>query len=121
MMLLQRCGWGVLLVVLTSAWAGAQTTVSVKLAWDRTTDPTVTGFQLYWGPTPGTYPSSVVIANKDATTWTLDLPPGTYTFALKAFNADGVFSGYSNAVTTVLPLPEGPGRLPAVRVPVVPP
>jgi Na+-translocating ferredoxin:NAD+ oxidoreductase RnfG subunit len=66
------------------------------------------------------YTASVFIPSRTATTWVLDLPPGTYTFALKAFNADGVYSGYSNAVTATVAA-TATGRLTSVRVPASPP
>ena len=71
----------------------------VTLAWDPETDPNVTGYRVYYGTSSRNYPF-----NKDAgnnTTITVpNLQDGaTYYFAVTAYNAAGIESGYSNEVS----------------------
>jgi hypothetical protein len=76
---------------------------AVKLAWDVNLDPTVTGYVLYYGVTPGTYSTTVDVGN--VTAWTqAGLTDGQqYYFAVAAYNGTGVVSSPSNEVTTTLP------------------
>lgn len=58
------------------------------------------GYWVYWGNNPGTYTEWMRIDNPGLTTIVIeDLVPGTWEFAMTSFNADGVESRLSNAVT----------------------
>ncbi|TXH09897.1 MAG: hypothetical protein E6R03_16060 [Hyphomicrobiaceae bacterium] len=70
---------------------------TVRLAWDPNTEPTLAGYVLVYGPSSGVYTDAVTIP-KDAQTWELSLPQGTYFFAIRAFDIYDVHSGYSNEV-----------------------
>nr|AFI78773.1 secreted protein [uncultured bacterium ws198A12] len=84
---------------------------SVTLSWaaptrneDGTTLTDLAGYKLYWGTTSGSYPNSVTINDKDATTFVVDnLSPGTYEFVATSFNTSGVESRYSAPATKVVP------------------
>jgi Fibronectin type III domain len=108
-------GWtavvGASLSMLSGSSALAQ---SVSLAWDAPTDPSVVGYDVHYGAS-----SSSLTMTQDvgaSTTATISgLTTGlTYYFAVTAYNAAGVNSGYSNAVsytpgTTTPPASQPPG------------
>jgi hypothetical protein len=55
------------------------------------------GYKVYWGTRSRTYGTPATV-NAGVTTYTLDLAPGTYYFALTAFDATGAESSYTNEV-----------------------
>jgi hypothetical protein len=58
------------------------------------------GYWIYWGNNPGTYTNWMRIDNPGLTTIVIeDLVPGSWEFAMTSFNAAGVESRLSNAVT----------------------
>jgi hypothetical protein len=58
------------------------------------------GYWIYWGNNPGTYTQWMRIDSPGLTTVVIEsLVPGTYEFAMTSFNANGVESSLSNAVT----------------------
>jgi hypothetical protein len=63
----------------------------------------LSGFKIYWGPAPGTYPSSVSVDNPGLTSYVVgNLAPGTYYFAISAYNATGLESGLSNVASKTI-------------------
>lgn len=50
---------------------------TVALAWDRSPDPTVTGYRMYWGRSSRTYTNSMPVGNTNYATVQLFLPPKT--------------------------------------------
>ena len=61
------------------------------------------GYWIYWGNNPGAYTEWMRIDGPGLTTVVIEsLVPGTWEFAMTSFNADGVESRLSNAVTRVL-------------------
>jgi hypothetical protein len=102
------------MVLLTVPLAEAGTVI---LGWDANTEADLAGYNLYYGNSPrdqGSYTQTVPINNKDATTWELSLPNGTYYFALTAVDLVGNESGFSNEVSAdvsdIGPLPGQPGQ-----------
>ena len=77
---------------------------SVTLAWDPSTDASVTGYMVRYGTISGIYPSAVNVGNVTTTTVGGLTPGGTYFAIVEAYNADGVFSDPSNIVSFVVPL-----------------
>ena len=71
-------------------------TASATLAWQPSSDPTVMGYQLYYGTASRTYTGTVNVG--PATTATVsNLTNGTtYYFAVTAYNSSGVQSPFSN-------------------------
>ena len=58
------------------------------------------GYWIYWGNNPGTYTEWMKIDNPGLTMIVIeDLVPGTWEFAMTSFNAAGIESSLSNAVT----------------------
>ena len=69
------------------------------LAWDPSTDPSVTGYRLYYGTASGSYTQQVDVGNS-STAPLPNLTPGTtYYFVVTAYDASNVESVPSNEVT----------------------
>jgi PKD repeat protein len=75
---------------------------SATLAWDPVTSSSLAGYMLYYGPSAGNYPSKIDVGNTTARTISNLTEGATYHFAVTAYDASHVESGYSNdAVATV--------------------
>jgi len=73
----------------------------VTLSWDPNSESDLAGYRLYYGTASGVYGMPITLGIQ--TTFTItNLPPGTYFFALTAFNTSGLESGFSNEVTTTI-------------------
>jgi hypothetical protein len=82
-----------------TAAGGVAATGVAKLTWDVT--PSVaTGYKVYYGSSPKTYSSSVAVGNVPS--FSVSLPPGTYYFAVTAYDSAGNESGYSNEVSKTI-------------------
>jgi Dockerin type I domain/Purple acid Phosphatase, N-terminal domain/Fibronectin type III domain len=80
---------------------GALIAGDVVLQWDANTETDLAGYKVYYGTVSGSYGTPVVIGLQ--TTYTVSgLAPGTYYFAVTAFNTSGVQSGFSNEVSAVV-------------------
>ncbi len=76
---------------------------SVTLAWDPSTDPNVTGYNLYYGGGSRNY-TNVLDANSANAISVGNLAPGvTYFFAATAYTAAGLESEYSVEVSYAVP------------------
>jgi hypothetical protein len=77
---------------------------SATLTWQPPTENTngtaltdLAGFKVYWGTTPGNYPSSVTLNNAGLTSYVVqNLTPATYYFVVTAFSRAGAESSFSN-------------------------
>src|SRR5688572_13367984 len=76
----------------------------VTLTWDANTEPGVAGYNLYAGVTSGGYGSFVSVGNQTSYTVT-GLANGTFYFAVTAYNAYGVESGFSNELSVTINVP----------------
>ena len=74
---------------------------SASLAWDSSPSSGVAGYRVYMGTSSGNYSSSVLAANATATSIQGLVTGATYFFAVKAFDANGVESAFSNEVRFV--------------------
>ncbi len=73
----------------------------VKLAWDPNSETDLAGYKVYYGTASRVYGPSIPLGK--VTTYTVaGLTPGTYYFAVTAFNSSGLESGYSNEVFTTI-------------------
>lgn len=89
---------------------GAVGSTSVTLAWDPPTQNTdgspltdLQGYKIHYGNASRSYSESIVIDNAGITRYVVDsLEPGTYYFAVTAFNSKGTESEYSMEVSATL-------------------
>ncbi len=81
--LILLCGYS------ATAFAG-----SAVLTWSANTDP-IAGYKVYYGTASRTYGTPIDVGNQ--TTYTVaGLTPGTYYFAVTAYNSSGAESGFSS-------------------------
>ncbi|MGZ5567636.1 MAG: immunoglobulin domain-containing protein [Limisphaerales bacterium] len=71
----------------------------MNLAWDASSDPTVVGYSVYYGPGPGNY-TNRLDAGAALTLTTPALADGTYYFSATSRNANGMESDFANVVST---------------------
>jgi len=86
---------------------------TVNLAWTGNAESDLAGYRLYYGETPrtqGAYTHAVTIGQKEATAWSLSLDPGTYYFALTAYDEAGNESELSAEVAAEVPASDPPGK-----------
>ena len=81
----------------------------VTLAWDPNSETDLAGYKVYYGTASGVFGAPITLGK--VTTYTVTgLAPGTYYFAVTAYNAAGLESGFSNEVFTTIPgTPSGSG------------
>lgn len=89
--------------------AALSTTVqadSVTLAWNRSPDPTVTGYNIYYGGTSGTYTNKVSAGSATNATISGLVPGATYYFAATTYYSLSlsVESALSSAVSYTMPI-----------------
>ena len=87
-------------VLFMGLWSGVAQAATVTLAWDRSADPSVTGYTLYWGNQSGSYPSSLNVGNltqAQVAGLTDGMP---YYFVVRAYNSSGMLSAPSVEVST---------------------
>jgi len=90
-----------LAAMLWLACAGSALAADVTLAWDANTESDLAGYKVYYGTASGVYGTPITIGTQ--TTYTVSsLPPGTYYFAVTAYNTSGLESGYSNEVSQTI-------------------
>ncbi|AMY09764.1 IPT/TIG domain protein [Luteitalea pratensis] len=94
------------LCLLLLVQAGPALAGSVRLYWDPNTEPDLAGYVLVYGNASGVYTTSVTLPASAVTHEFIDLPDGTYYFAVRAFNAANAQSGYSNEVRVVISTPD---------------
>jgi hypothetical protein len=106
-----------LFLILAFICSQAAIAADVSLAWDASTSPNIAGYKVYVGTATGTYTAPITIGNQ--TTYTVTgLGPGTFYFAVTAFNTAGNESGFSNEVNTTI---AGGTTPPVLHVPTIPP
>lgn len=94
--------------------------MKVTLAWNQSTDPTVVGYNIYYGGASGNYTNTLSAGN--ATNLTVGgLVPGcTYYFAATTYNSSGVQSPFSNEVFYSVPTNSTPLPIKTARFPLAP-
>jgi hypothetical protein len=97
----------IIVFIFTTSIAFAATVI---LQWNPNTEEDLAGYKLYYGNTSKTYNVITPIPDKTAITFSVELNPGTYFFALTAYDLASNESGYSNEVSTTIPeYPSKPG------------
>src|SRR5262249_7514014 len=82
------------IILLTGAVSVHAATVTAT--WDANTEPDIAGYALSYGTASGVYTTTIDVGN--VTTYQVTLAPGTYYFALQAYDTGGLTSAYSNEV-----------------------
>jgi Fibronectin type III domain len=101
--------WGgiVLLIIfgvfLPASAVGGTQTQSVTLAWNRSTNVDVVGYDIYYGEASGIYTNKISVGNVTTLTVAGLQDGSTYYFAATAVNSLGVESGFSNQATYSAP------------------
>src|SRR5262245_58719956 len=80
---------------------------SVTLQWNPSTDPSVTGYNIYYGAASRTYTNKIDVGNTTNATISGLVEGVTYYFAATAYNILGAESDYSAEVSYTVPLPAG--------------
>ncbi|MGZ4972118.1 MAG: hypothetical protein ACXWDN_05110, partial [Limisphaerales bacterium] len=93
--MLNRFLLGIFFISNSFVWGGQP----VNLAWDASSDPTVVGYSVYYGPGPGNY-TNRLDAGAALTLTTPALADGTYYFSATSRNANGMESDFANVVST---------------------
>ena len=87
---------------------------AVTLAWDQSTDPTVTGYNVYYGTTSRSY-TNVLAAGATTSATVSNLATGvTYYFAATTYTLAGLESDYSAEASYAVPQPNNPPTLNAL-------
>lgn len=77
-------------------WTAPTTTVAGEILTN------LAGYRVYYGTSPGGYTETIDVGNVTTTTIT-DLSPGTYYFAVTAYDSDGGESALSGEVSKIIP------------------
>ena len=93
-------------------------TQSVTLAWNQSTDPTVAGYNLYYGGASGNYTNTLSAGNATNITVSGLVEGITYYFAATTYNSSGVQSPFSNEVSYSVPTNSVPGNQPPTLNPI---
>jgi hypothetical protein len=84
--------------VLASSW-----TATVTAEWNAPADPTVTGYNVYYGTNSGVYPTKINAGTNTSLSIT-GLNPGlTYFFSTTSYNSAGTESALAPAVSFIVP------------------
>ena len=78
---------------------------SATLAWDSSSTADVAGYRVYFGAVSGNYTSSVEAGNATTNTVPGLVSGAVYFFAVKAYDANGLESAFSNEISFVPGLP----------------
>jgi hypothetical protein len=89
-----------LLLVVSIAATPAFST-DVALAWDANSEADLAGYKVYYGTSSRNY-SNVINVGKVTTYTVASLGPGTYFFAVTAYNTSNAESGFSNEVSKAI-------------------
>jgi len=95
------------LLILTALITSVQAAGSVTLAWNRSSDTNVAGYNIYYGGASGAYTNEISVGN--ATNATISgLVQGTvYYFAATTYAASGMESPFSSEVSYTVPILPG--------------
>src|SRR3989304_5580614 len=95
---------GLSFAILSAASAGFA--ADVTLEWDPNTEPTLGGYNVYYGTSSGSYGTNADGGNLTTFTVTGLSPGATYYFATTAYNSTRTSeSGFSNEVSTTIAAP----------------
>jgi len=93
------------LLILAALSTTVQAGQSVTLAWNQSTDPTVVGYNVYYGGASGNYTNMINAGNTTNATISGLSPGNTCYFAATTYNNSGVQSPFSSEVSYTVPTP----------------
>jgi len=79
-------------------------TGSVTLAWNASTDPSVAGYNIYYGGTSGNYTNEICAGNATNATISGLVQGTTYYFAATSYASSGMESSFSSEVSYLVPM-----------------
>ena len=82
----------------------AYATGSVTLAWNASTDPSVVGYNVYYGGASGAYTNEICAGNATNATISGLIQGTTYYFAATTYAASGLESPFSSEVSYLVPM-----------------
>jgi hypothetical protein len=77
---------------------------NLTLAWDPSTDPTVVGYDVYYGGASGVYTNMIDVGTNTTVTISNLVPGATYYFAATTYTATGLQSTYSSEIVYTVPV-----------------
>jgi hypothetical protein len=102
----RRAIWGSFLfsVLFAVMQLSAFATGSVTLMWDASTDPSVAGYNVYYGGASGAYTNEIYAGNATNATISGLVEGTTYYFAATTYAASGMESPFSSEVSHLVPM-----------------
>jgi hypothetical protein len=95
------------LLILAAFSTTVQAGQSVTLAWNASTNPIVTGYNVYYGGGSGTYTNEISVGSATNATISGLIPGTTYYFAATTYSSLGVESPFSSEVSYTVPILAG--------------
>src|SRR5882762_8312917 len=95
-----------LIICLATLGVHAAKPASVKLAWDPSVTPGVTGYNIYYGTNSHNYTASIPAGNATSVTISSLVVGTTYYFAATAYDSFGIESDFS-VETNYVPISTG--------------
>jgi len=77
---------------------------SITLAWNASTDPSITGYNVYYGGASGAYTNKICAGNATNATISGLIQGTTYYFAATTYNASGKESPFSSELSCLVPM-----------------
>src|SRR4029077_17368730 len=98
-----RLPFGAVFVVLCTL-AETRASQSVSLAWDRSEDPSVSGYRLHCGTHSRVYTQTIEVGNATTTLISNLVEGATYFFAVGAYRTASLESSLSNELSHTVPV-----------------
>jgi hypothetical protein len=98
--------------LLLPVFAGVACSATVTVAWDPNPEPTVAGYNMYYGTSSGRYTNSVDVGSSTRCTISALQEGVTYYLAVTAYDSAGNQSGYSDEIVYTVPSGADPAPSP---------
>jgi hypothetical protein len=98
--------------LLLPVFAGVACSATVTVAWDPNPEPTVAGYNMYYGTSSGRYTNSVDVGSETRCAISALQEGVTYYLAVTAYDGSGNQSGYSDEIVYTVPSGADPAPSP---------